>query len=492
MIRNYLLITFRSLMKNKGYAAINIFGLAFGLASCLIIFFFVRMELSVDKFHEKHDRIFRITNTFERSSGTIFWARTPPALAPAIKSNISSVQKVTRLRYADDHIYTYGDKIFSQGNVFYADSAFLQIFDFKLKSGSRKTALKDPNSIVLTEAMAARFFGNDDPMGKLINFDNQLPLQVTGILEDLPVNTHITFDMLISFNTFRVPDGYLADLNSWSWAGFHTYALLSDNADLAATNDQILKLYKEHFNSANIDAKTEMQSLLSIYLDSEKYTNIGESIRTGNKTTIYGLSVVALLILVMAGFNFMNLSTALSLGRGKEIGIRKTMGAAKGRIIAQFLVESQVVSFLSLFVALILTVITQSYFETQLGVVLPPLSEYLFLLPLFFLATMFFGLLAGSYPSFILSSFSPIAALTGNLKAGKSGAIFRNSLMVFQFIISVLLIAGSMVIVSQINFIKNKNLGFEQENILQIKVLREDMAKHYHTLKNKFQQHAQC
>ncbi len=489
MIRNYILIALRRLRKNKVYASINIFGLAIGLASCLVIFFYVTKELTFDTFHEKSEQIYRVTNHFERSSGSIFWARTPPALAPGIRNNIPGIDKVTRLRYADDHTYSVGEKIFSQGNVFYADSLFFRIFDFNLKSGNPATALNDPNTIVITEQMATKYFGDEDPMGQLITFDNNQSLLVTGVLEAIPNNSHITFDMLISFETFRVPEGYLADLNSWSWAGFHTYILLAPGIAPESINDEIVKLYNQNFNRANITASTELQPLATIYLESGKYTNVGESIRTGNKATIFGLSMVAVLILIIAGFNFMNLSTASSLGRGKEIGIRKVMGAVKGRIALQFLIESVIVSLISLIIAYILIFLSQSYFKEQLGIDLPALSEYILLTPLIISATLLIGVLSGLYPSAILSAFSPISALKGGLKTGKTGATIRNGLMIFQFVISLVLIAGSIVIVSQMEYIGNKYLGFDKENVLRIKILSDDMARHYATLKNRFEQH---
>ncbi len=491
MIKNYIITTIRHLIKNKSHTAINVFGLSVGLASCLIIFLYLRNEISFDQFHEKHDRIYRVTNTFERSSGSIFWARTPPALAPGIRNNISGIDAVTRMRYADDHVYSVGEKIFNQGNVFYADSMFLQLFDFQLKSGNRTTVLSSPNTIVITEEMAIKYFGDEDPLGKAITFDNNLSLMVTGVLETVPATSHITFDMLISFETFSVPEGYLSDLNGWSWAGFHTYALLRPNADPKSINDQIIRLYNENFNRANISAETELQPLSSIYLESNKYTNVGESIRIGNKSTIYSLSVVAVLILVIASFNFINLSTALSLGRGKEIGIRKVMGAPKEKIAYQFLVESVIISFISLFVALLFISLSQLYFEEKLGIQLPTFWEYAKLLPVFILAALTIGLLAGSYPSIAFSSFGPIVALRGNLKTGKSGVAFRNGMIVFQSIISLLLMAGSMVIVSQMDYIRNRSLGFNKEHILKIKVLNEDMAQHYISLKNRFEQYTQ-
>ncbi|MCR9250780.1 MAG: ABC transporter permease [bacterium] len=491
MIRNYLLVTLRGLWNNKAYATINTLGLAFGLASFMVIFFFVKNELSVDQFHTKHDRIYRVTNTFERSSGNIFWARTPPALAPGIRSNIAGIEKVTRLRYADDHTYAVGDRIFNQGNVFYADSSFLEIFDFELKYGNKATALSSPNSLVMTEEMALKYFGKDNPMGKTVTLDNNKSLLVTGVLHSIPGNSHITFDMLMSFETFVVPDGYLADLNSWSWAGFHTYALVSSQTDVANINEQIVKLYKENFNRANISVKAELQPLSSIYLGSNHFTNVGECIRSGNKSTIYSLMIIAILILVMAGFNFTNLSTALSLGRGKEIGLRKTMGAARSRIFTQFLVESQVVSTISLVIAICIVLALQPYLERQLSLTLPDIESFLYLIPIFGLISLIIGILSGLYPSVILSGFSPIVALKGNLKTGRTGLLLRNSLTVFQFVISVVLIAGSFLILSQIKFIQNKDLGFEKENILQIKVLREDMGRYYNALKDRFLQNPQ-
>ncbi|MEM8893340.1 MAG: ABC transporter permease [Bacteroidota bacterium] len=490
MLQNYLRVGFRSLKKNKVYASINILGLAVGLASCLAIFFFVKKEFSYDQFHTKVDRIYRVTNVFERASGTIFWARTPPALAPGIRNGISGIENVTRLRYADEHTYAVGERIFNQGNVFYADSVFLQLFDFELVAGDSRTALNDPNTIVITEEMATKYFGQQDPMGQLITFDNDQSLLVTGVLASIPDNSHITFDMLISFETYEVPDGYLADLNSWGWAGFHTYALLTPGSNPNLINDQIVALYNQNINRANIKTSTELQPLATIYLDSGKYTNVGESISTGSESTIYGLTIIATLILVIAGFNFTNLSTALSLGRGKEIGIRKVMGAPKGKVAFQFLVESVMVSFMSLALAIAIIALSSGYFKQWFGIDLPSLKEYLFLVPLFVLSTLLIGLVAGAYPSAVLSAFSPIRALRGSLKLGKTGSIVRSSLTVFQFVISLSLIAGSIVIVTQVEYLNNKHLGFEKENILQIKVLREDMAEHYASLKNSFQQHS--
>ncbi len=489
MLSNYLLITFRNLRKNKVFTAINSLGLAVGIASCMIIFFFVRHELTVDQFHTNYENIYRITNSFERSSGTIHWARTPPALAPALRNTITGIDKVTRLRYAGENNISVNEVVFRQENVFYADSVFLEIFDFSLISGDPASALREPNSIVITESMATKYFGSDDPLGKIMVFGDDQPLKVTGVMKDVPTNSHITFDMLISFETFVVPDGYLADLTSWHWAGFHTYLQLSPNAEPGMVNQQIVDLYNQHINRNNISTSTTLQPLGEIYLQSGKYTNVGDCIRTGNETTIYGLSIVAVLILVMASFNFMNLSTALSLGRGKEIGIRKVMGAAKSGIRGQFLTESMVVALISYTVALVIIWLSRSYFQNNLGINWPASDALISLTVIFGIGSLVIGIISGAYPSVVLSSFSPVVALRENLKTGKSGAYIRNTLMVLQFSISVLLIACSLIAVQQVTYINNKSLGFDKENILELKMSREVLGKHYTSLKNRFRQH---
>lgn len=492
MFRNYFIITLRSLWKNRAYSAINIFGLAIGLASCLIIFFFVRQELSFDKFHSRSDQLYRVTNILERSTGTTYWGRTPPVLAQAIRDNFPSVERATRLRYTDDLLYTVGDRSFYQGNAFYADSLFLEMFDFALKSGDANTALDQPGSIVLTEAMATKFFGDEDPMGKLITLENERSLRVTGVFEPIPHNSHLTFDLLISFSTYVVPEGYLSNLNSWGWAGFWTYVQLKENTSYKVVEEQVSSLYKENFKSRpDLNVSVAFQPLKDIYLESSHYSNVGESVQIGNKSTIGALSIIAVLILLVAGFNFMNLSTAISLSRSKEIGVRKIMGAVRGRIMIQFLMESVMVCLISLAFAVSLVFLSEPYFSRSLGIRLPnSLNEYTLLLPLFLLATIFIGLMAGTYPSMVLSAFSPIRALKGKFSNSGSTQWIRKVLMVLQFSISLGLISASLIIAAQMDFMKNKPLGFESENLLKIRVGSDEMIAYYEELKNKFMQNA--
>lgn len=484
MLKNYILVTLRSLKKNLVFSSINITGLAIGLASCIIIFFYVHNELNFDNFHSKQDRIYRVTNSYERASGTIHWARTPPALAPAIRTSISGVERVTRLRHADDHTYSVGENIFTEEDVFYADSSYLEIFDFNMTSGDKSTALDAPNSIVITEEVAKKYFGSASPLGKSILFDNSLNLQVTGVIEGVPTNSHIEFDFLISFSTYVVPDGYLADLSSWNWAGFWTYVEIAPNAEPEAVRNSISKLYDRDDRATNLSINIEVQPLKDIYLESAKYSSIGGSIRIGSKPTIYILIVISGLVLLLAGFNFTNLSTAISLNRGKEIGVRKVLGAIRGKVASQFIIESIIFTLVSLLLAVLIVWISRPYFINEIGIEMPgDFYEYLRFFPLFFLVTIIIGLLAGAYPAFILSKYRPVQALKGSLKTSNSGKWLTKSLTVFQFVVSIGLITLSIIIVAQMSYIKDRSLGFDKENVVKMRIPRDYMENQFDVMK---------
>ncbi|MEO9967290.1 MAG: ABC transporter permease [Reichenbachiella sp.] len=485
MIGNYILITFRSLKKNLTFASINIIGLAIGLASCILIFSYVKKELTFDQFHSNSEQLYRVTNCFERANSTNHWARTPPALAPAIREKFTGVKRTTRLRYTDELLYSVEDRSFYQGNGFYADSLFLEMFDFPLLAGDRSTALDAPGNVVLTEELAMKFFGKKNPIGELITVDNETTLKVTGILAPLPTDSHISFDLLISFSTYVVPDGYLADLNSWGWAGFWTYVELEPNAQSENLEEQITTLYKENYkNRSDVKIIVNLQPLSDLYLGSAHYTNMGESIQVGSKSSVFGLSVIVLLILFIASVNFMNLSTALSLRRAREVGVRKVLGALRSKIRRQFLIESMIVSLISLVLAMTMILTLAPFFSDTFGLALPasPLI-YLKHLPLFILCTLIIGLLAGMYPSLVLSAFNPIQALKGKVFSIGSGIWLRKGLIIFQFVIAGSLIVSSLVVVSQMDFIRNKSLGFDQQTLIKMRLGTEE--GHYEALRNK-------
>jgi putative ABC transport system permease protein len=485
MFRNYARITFRNLKKHPVFSFINIFGLAIGLASCMVIFLYLQRELSFDKFHSNSDNIYKVASTYERPNATFNWIRTPPALAPAIRENFPGIGRATRLRYTSEHVYAVDDKIFTIKDGFYADSLFLEMFDFKLASGDANSALDEPNNIVLSQNVAERFFGEDDPMGQLIRFDNEKSFTVTGVFEPLPTNSHIEFDLLISFSTFQVSEGNLADLNSWAWGGFHTYIELNEAMNLKGLEDNISSLYGQNYARTDTKVNVTLQPLEDLYLGYSYFTNRGAGIKTGDKSTIYTLSIIAVLVLLVASLNFMNLSTAFSLNRGKEIGMRKVMGAVKSKIRSQFLVESILIAFTSMLIGVGIVWFSEPLLKELLGLELPSqLADYILVIPLFLLGTLIIGLMAGLYPSIILSAFTPIKALKGRLKTSTSGTVLRNGLTVFQFVISVALLTGSLIVVKQTNFLKNRSLGFNEEHVLYMEVLGEDMVAKYHSLKN--------
>ncbi|MBO3696978.1 ABC transporter permease [Roseivirga sp. E12] len=485
MLRNYTLVTFRNLKKNPLFSLINLLGLAVGLASSLIIFLYIQQELSFDSFHRNADQIYRVTSTYARPSATYNWVRTPPALAPAIKNNFPGIGKVTRLRSTDEHVYFIEDDPFILGRGFYADSMFLEMMDYPLAMGNPLTALDEPNSIVISSDLAMRFFGNQNPMGKIIRFDNELPLRVTGVLEELPSNTHLDFELLISFTTYVVPEGYLADLNSWSWGGFYTFVELNADLDVDQLEERVTGLYEENYTRTDTKVTAHFQPLKKLYLDYGHFTNHGDLVRLGDKNTIFTLMAIAILVLIVASLNYMNLSTAISLNRGKEIGMRKVMGAVSGRIKAQFLWESILLALASMFIAIGLTWLAQPLFSDLLQIELPTdVAGMLGILPVLLGVTLLIGFLAGLYPSFVLSTFSPIKALRGRLKTSAVGNRVRKGLTVFQFVVSIVLLTGSFLIIKQTQFMREQPLGFETENVLILNVLGVDMNERYDVLKN--------
>ncbi|OEK01182.1 hypothetical protein BFP97_06510 [Roseivirga sp. 4D4] len=485
MLRNYTLITLRNLKKNPLFSLINLLGLAVGLVSSLIIFIYIQQELSFDNFHQNADNIYRVTSTYERPTATYNWVRTPPALAPAIKENFPGIGKVTRLRTTDEHLYFIEDDPFVLERGFYADSMFLEMMDYRLALGDPLTALDEPNSIVISPDLATRFFGNENPMGRIIRFDNELPLRVTGVFEELPTNTHLDFELLISFNTYVVPEGYLANLNSWAWGGFYTYVSLDTELDVKQLEARVTELYEENYTRTDTKVTAHFQPLKNLYLDYGHFTNQGDGVRLGDKSTIFTLMAIAILVLVVASLNYMNLSTAISLNRGKEIGMRKVMGAVSARIKSQFLWESILLALTSMFIAIGLTWLAQPLFADLLQITLPTdIGGLLKILPVLLAVTLLIGFLAGLYPSFVLSTFSPIKALRGKLKTSATGNTVRKALTIFQFVVSIVLLTGSFLIIKQTQYMREQPLGFETENVLILDVLGVDMNERNDVLRN--------
>lgn len=487
MLRHHFLTTYRNLRRHKSYTAINIFGLVISLTSCMLIAAYLGNELSYDGFHENSKNIYRINHMFADESGNYTrMANTPPALIPGIRGVLPEIKKATEMRYARRTLLEYGNKRFYENGGFYADSCFLEVFTFPLIVGDRFTVLDQPNSVVITRDMAAKYFGNEDPVGKTLTMNSEISLQVTGVLEPVPSNSHLQFDFLVSFSTYKVPDNYLSDLTSWSWAGFLSYVLLNDGVDPKVLQSNIDKIYDEQFPGSTYPNKSYVQPLENIYLDSnDLIDDLASGMLSGNRFTIYSLAAVAILILLIASFNFMNLSVAVSATRYKEAGLRKMLGAERSSLIGQLLTESVLLAFISLLISYSVGIVVFQYLKDMLDWNFAlSWSMVFYSFPFAAAIVVLVGLGAGIYPAIFLSSHKAVAVLKNNVKGGSTtGSTLRKFLIGFQFCISISLIAATIVITKQYQYLSNQKLGFDKENVAVVELLREHMGDYYDRFK---------
>lgn len=477
MIKNYLKVALRNLVQNKGNSFINIFGLAIGLASSILIFLFVRHELSYDRFHEKADRVFRVTYEEVGTTAQRHLPTVSPPVGPTLVDDYPEVASYVRLRDPHQAIFSRGDLSFYESDFFYADSAFFEVFTFPLAQGNPETALVAANSVVLTAETAQKYFGDEDPIGQVLTMNREEDLVVTGILEPLPASSQLQFDFLVSFSTFRVPFGYPVTLGSWEWVSFHTYVLLDEGANAQALEAKLPDFMRTYFNPQRADnARLRLQPLRDIYLGDLKHP----SIAAGNVAYVYGLSGIAILILLLACFNFMNLATAHSIKRGKEVSLRKVLGARRSNLVRQFLGESILLTLLSLILALLLVEGFTEVLPLLVGweLALMP-GDYLIIAPIFLAVAGIVGLLAGSYPALVLSAFQPVKVLKGTVAPARSGRGFRGALVVLQFTIAVTLITASLIVARQMDFIREKELGFDEEHVLALHMLGDELLHRY-------------
>ncbi len=474
MFKNYLKVAFINLWRNKSFSAINIFGLAIGLATCLLITLFVFDELNYDKFNTKADRIYRVNSDF-RVNGSIFYDPESPApMAATLTKEYAKVEDATRLIYKGKALVKKDNETLIEPNVFYADANIFNVFTLPMIAGDPKTALVQPNSIVISESIAKKYFNSTDVIGKTLHLDNTADYKITGVIKDVPAQSHIHFNLLKSMS------GYTDSRNTnWLNVNYLTYVLVH-NGTTQNELDNYLKLstkkYAEpllqdfiHSSITDLENKGDHFRFTTIPLTRiHLYSDIvKEQEPSGNVQYVYIFIVIAVFILLIACVNFMNLSTARSAGRSKEVGIRKVLGSGRGNLIAQFLVESTITSFIALAIAIFFAALLLPYFNQLSGkqITLGLLSSA-WLLPALFVVALVVGLLAGSYPAFFLSAFQPIQVLKGKLAAGFKGSMLRNGLVVFQFSTVIVLIIGTLVIYSQLNYIRNKDLGYNREQIL--------------------------
>jgi len=469
MFKNYLTIAWRNLWKTKSSSLINIIGLSTGMLCFIIILLYIKNELNFDRYHKNADHIYRIAKDFVNTDGTkIPDATTPPALAPALRNDLPEVAYATRLfpAWGRKYLIQYNDQGFYETRLIRIDSSFFDVFDFPFVKGNKTNAFSGPLSILLTQTIAKKYFGNDDPVGKTvrINVNNGQNFVVTGVLKDVPENSHFTFDFLIPFVSTRDS----AINKDWGFYSFYTYVLLKPNANAAAFKNKIQPL----FNKYQPESKNRYftQSLTAIHLKSNLKWELGTN---GDLSYINILATIAVFIIVIASINYINLITAQSVKRAKEVGIRKVAGASQRLLIVQFLTESVCIALLSfavsIFAVSLLLPVVNHLLDRNLS--LFSTGQSLFWIQLI-AVILIVGIAAGLYPAFHLSSFQPIKVLKGKFMPSYRGAYLRKGLVVFQFLTSIVLIVSFFTIYRQVDFITQKKLGFNKDNILLLPNVR--------------------
>ncbi len=477
MFRNYLKTAIRNLSRNKGFTAINIFGLALGMATCLLITLFVQNELSYDRYNKKANQIVRVTFKGVMESGVIKEANVMPPLAAAFKKDFPEVLEATRIRANGTHKATVGLKSFKNESLAFVDSNFFRVFTLPLIKGSEATALVKPFTVVISAEGAKRYFGNENPIGKvLVMPDDNASLTVTGVFDKIPETSHFHFDLLASMAS--MPE---AREQSWMISSYYTYLLLPEGynykqleAKLPQEVDRYIGPQLEkgmgttlaEFRKKGNSLGFNLQPITDIHLKSDL---TGDMEPYGNIQYVYIFSAVAVFMLLIACINFMNLSTAGASKRAREVGIRKVMGSLKAQLVKQFLLESLLLTAIAMVIALAMVYWALPFLNNLAG---KNLTLNLFSNPWVLPGLLTFGVvtgfLAGSYPAFFLSSFNPIAVLKGKFNTGKKTVSLRSGLVVFQFFISVGLIIGTLVVYNQLRYIHNINLGYDKNQVVVI------------------------
>jgi len=498
MFKSYFTISTRVLLRHKFYSAINILGLAVGMGVCLLIYQYIHFELSYDGFHKNAENIYRLTQTTIRNGenqGTGVY--TTYGLGPHGKESIPEVEEFVRVRPDDVGlivINTENNERYQENGMWYVDSNFLQMFNFPLKYGARESALNEQYNIVITEPMAMKYFGNSNPIGKLLRVSGGTlsgEFTVTGVLETLPVNSHLQFDFLLPMEFLLEHWGpYKNHDNGWGWEHFVTYITLNEAAKLDKVGekfDQLITTYKgEELAQSNSRRKTGFQPLTDIHLKSAFIKDLANN--HGDFQNVQFFVMIALFILIMAWVNYINLSTARAMQRAKEVGVRKSIGALRKQLISQFIIESalinMVAALLSIGIAYFILPVLNNIIGKELTFNILQNIEFW---GWFSLVIILGSLLAGLYPAFVLSSFNPVSVLKSTKITTKQGFSLRKGLIVFQFLTSVLLISGTYLVYQQITFMKNQDLGFDMETILVVNGPRVILETHRPELESLFQ-----
>ncbi len=477
MIKNLFKTAFRHILKHFGYSILNILGLTIGISSALFLIIYVADEVSYDRYHENADRIYRVSSKITEPDDQFTWNVAQIPFGPQVVQDYPEVQSFVRFINMPRALYKYEDKEFNEENFFYVDSTLFDIFTYKVLKGEVRSALLNPNKIILTEKIASRYFGDKDPIGKTLSTGNTT-FEVTGIIEDCPTNSHFRFEALASRNNLP------KQIGSWGNFGVFTYLLFPQDFDVKAFEIKMQGMYdaymKTIFEPLHIKIEYILEPITKIHLYS---TNAGEPEPTGSITYVYIFAIVALFLILIAAMNYMNLATARSTRRAREVGLRKVVGSRRGPLVLQFLSESTFFTIISLILSIILLMALMPKFNLLAGksfdlhVVYSPTVIFSIIGVI-----VIVGILGGSYPAFFLSRFSPVTVLKGEITHGSAGSLFRKILVVIQFTVSVIMIICTLVVFRQLNYLKNKDQGFDQKNVIGLQ-LNRGMIQKYPVLK---------
>ncbi len=486
MIKNYLKTALRTLLRNKGYSMLNIVGLVTGITFSCMMYVYVRHELSYDTFHSKSDRIYRVLTIDQRNPQNVrTYGLTVPPLGPELVNGYPQVTDMVRMhRFVGQIVLEVNGQRFLERKWYTTDSNFFDVFDFEFVSGDKRTALKEPRSLVLTESTAKKYFGDRDAIGEIIEKTRFGAVKVTGVIKNPPGNSHLKFDLL--FSDVRPDEGWKKYLNDWDAFGAYTYIVLNAENSIASLKSKMPQLRDEKFASFDGGIDLDFQSIKDIYLGSQNIEEGTESDH-GQMSYIYIFSSMGIFLLLIACVNYINLATSKAMVRSREVGVRKVAGALRSQLIVQFLTESFLITAVSALIALCAMDLIFPYFNQitgkQFDIATATLMDYV---PALTVIALVIGIVSGSYPAFYLARLKPVSSLRGMESGGKTNLGLRKGLVVFQFVVTIVMIVSTLVIGRQLSFIQTSDIGFDKDRLMVIDINSDEVRSQFRAIKNKY------
>lgn len=486
MLKNFILVALRNFRRQPGYTALNVLGLTLGVSATLFILLFLQRELSYDRHHAKAERIYRISSDITETDDAFKWAVTQVPLGPELKQNYPEVEEYVRFIPSGRTQFEYEQRSHFDEKTFIVDSTVFDVFSFQFIQGDPTNALNEPNSVVLSQSLAESVFGRENPMDKTVEIDNERKLQVRGVYRDMPPNSHLIANAMITASSEPNIRAQTQNPGAWGGFGIYTYALLHPNVRPEAFEAKLDTVIEQHvatiFDQFNIKVKYVLLPLLDIHLKSDFE---GEPEPLGQMSFIYIFGAVALFMLLLACINYMNLATARSARRALEVGMRKVLGSTRGQLIRQFLSESVILALIALVLSFGLVYALTPWFNSLFDLTLDAKSLFTpQILTGMALILLLVGILGGSYPAFYLSAFQPVTVMQGSVTRGKSNAAFRKGLVILQFVISIFMLIGTGIIYDQMNYVRNKELGFDKEHILTFSFTDRSQVEKWPVIRN--------